>query len=138
MWYQDKLEIQTHGRDSYDITQDIGRVVEHSGMSTGLCHMFIHHTSASLMICENADPVVRSDLESFMRRITPDGDPLYQHTQEGPDDMSAHVRTLLTETSMSVPITSRRIVLGTWQGIYLWEHRIAPHTRKVTVTINGE
>ena len=138
MWYQDKLEIQTHGRDSYDITQNIGRVVEGSGVSTGMCHMFIHHTSASIMICENADPVVRSDLESFMQRISPDGDPLYKHTQEGPDDMSAHVRTMLTETSISVPISEGRLVLGTWQGIYLWEHRTAPHTRKVTVTINGE
>jgi len=138
MWHQDKLDIQTHGRDSYDITQNIGRVVEGSGVSTGMCHMFIHHTSASIMICENADPVVRSDLESFMQRISPDGDPLYKHTQEGPDDMSAHVRTMLTETSISVPISEGRLVLGTWQGIYLWEHRTAPHTRKVTVTINGE
>ncbi len=138
MWHQDKLDIHTSGRDSYDITADIGRIVKDSGVMTGLCHVFIHHTSASLMICENADPVVRTDLESFMQRITPDGDPLYKHRDEGPDDMSAHVRTLLTETSLSIPVNEGRLVLGTWQGLYLWEHRVAPHARKVTVTINGE
>jgi secondary thiamine-phosphate synthase enzyme len=138
MWHQDKLDIQTRGRESYDITADIGRVVKDSGVATGLCHVFIHHTSASLMMCENADPVVRTDLESFMQRITPDGDPLYKHRDEGPDDMPAHVRTLLTETSLSIPVSGGRLALGTWQGVYLWEHRVAPHHRRVTVTIHGE
>lgn len=100
--------------------------------------MFLRHTSASLILCENADPTVRSDLEAFMSRLSPDGDPIYQHTQEGADDMPAHVRTVLTQSSLTLPIQSGQCGLGTWQGIYLWEHRHHPHRREVMVTVNGE
>ena len=98
----------------------------------------MHHTSASLMLTENADPDVRRDLEAFMARTVPDDDPLYRHTLEGPDDMSAHVRSVLTQSGLSVPVADGRCLLGTWQGIYLWEHRTMGHTRRVTVTVIGE
>jgi len=100
--------------------------------------VFVHHTSASLIICENADPTVREDLERFAARLVPDGDKIFAHVDEGPDDMPAHVRTVLTQTSISIPIAKRDMVLGTWQGLYLWEHRTAPHQRRVTVSVFGE
>ncbi len=103
-----------------------------------MCHIFIRHTSASLMLCENADPAVRVDLETFMQRQAPDGDPDFTHTEEGPDDMSAHVRSILTQTDLNIPIADGRCALGTWQGIYLWEHRFAAHSRSVIVTVSGE
>jgi len=105
---------------------------------TGLCHVFLRHTSASLILCENADPAVRRDLEAFMQKYVPDGDPLYEHTAEGPDDMPAHVRSILTQNDVHLPVTDGRCALGTWQGLYLWEHRIAPHERKVVLTIIGD
>ena len=128
----------TDGRGTYDMTRDIQAAVRESGIRTGLCHVFIRHTSASLMLCENADPDVRRDLETFMARIVPDGDPDFVHTAEGPDDMPAHVRSVLTQSDLSLPIRDGRCALGTWQGIYLWEHRSAPHRRTVIVTVNGE
>ena len=131
------MTIETPGRGTIDITTQVQRVVSAAGIDTGLCNVFVHHTSASLMLCENADPDVRRDLETFMARIVPDGDPAFVHTAEGPDDMPAHVRSVLTTNSLSVPVTNGRCALGTWQGIYLWEHRHAPHRRRVTVTVQG-
>ena len=128
----------TDGRGTYEITREIQAAVRESGIRTGLCHVFIRHTSASLMLCENADPDVRRDLETFMARTVPDGDPDFVHTAEGPDDMPAHVRSVLTQTDLNLPVRDGRCALGTWQGIYLWEHRSAPHRRTLIVTVNGE
>ena len=138
MYSQTELRISTKGRGTYDIGRQVDEVVRSSGVVTGLCHLFIRHTSASLMLCENADPAVRRDLEAFMQRQVPDGDPLFTHTSEGPDDMPAHVRSVLTQSDLNLPISNGRCALGTWQGIYLWEHRFAPHERKVVVTVTGE
>jgi secondary thiamine-phosphate synthase enzyme len=134
---QSKIKTSNRGRGTYDITPDLDACVRKAGVQTGLAHVFIHHTSASLIICENADSAVRSDLEAFMARAVPDGDPLFEHTQEGPDDMPAHVRSVLTQTSLTLPISNGRLALGTWQGVYLWEHRRGPHTRTITVTIQS-
>jgi secondary thiamine-phosphate synthase enzyme len=133
----ESVTISTPGRGSTDITAKIQEAVRSADMDSGLCNVFIHHTSASLMMCENADPTVRRDLESFMARLAPDGDPIFEHTAEGPDDMPAHVRSILTQTSISIPIVGGRCALGTWQGLYLWEHRHAGHSRKVTITAMG-
>lgn len=138
MWAQTKITLPNSGRGTYDITADIQGEVAKSGIDHGLVHIFIHHTSASLIICENADPSVRTDLEAYMSRSVPDGDPLFRHTQEGPDDMSAHVRSILTQTALTIPVTGAALALGTWQGVYLWEHRHGAHTRTVTVTVQGE
>lgn len=134
----DELTVRTRGRGIYDISDDVQRLVRASGISAGLCHVFIRHTSASLMLCENADPAVLRDLETFMSRNVPDGDPMFTHTAEGPDDMPAHVRSVLTQSDLNVPIIDARCALGTWQGIFLWEHRIAPHSRRVIVTLHGD
>lgn len=138
MWVQEVIGVATGGRDTVEITGRVDDVVAASGVNTGLCHVFIQHTSASLMLCENADATVRRDLEAFMGRLVTDGDPLFRHTAEGPDDMAAHVRTVLTQSSLSLPVTGGRCGLGTWQGIYVWEHRHAAHRRRVTVTVHGE
>jgi secondary thiamine-phosphate synthase enzyme len=130
------LHVQTEGRGLVNITQQIEYLVTHATIETGLCHLFLHHTSASLIICENADQTVQKDLEAFMQRLVRDGDPLFQHTLEGPDDMSAHVRTVLTQSSLTIPITQHQLALGTWQGIFLWEHRYKGYQRKITVTLN--
>ena len=135
--HQEIIKINTRGRDTYEISSQIQAIVKASAIKTGLCHVFVHHTSASLILCENADPDVRTDLETFMSRLAPDGDPMFIHTMEGPDDMPAHIRTVLTKTELNIPVTNGRCALGTWQGIYLWEHRTAPHTRTVTVTVQG-
>ncbi len=134
---QSELSISTTGRGTYDISRQIDDVVSSSGIVTGLCHIFIRHTSASLMLCENADPAVMRDLEAFMERHVPDGDPLFTHTAEGPDDMPAHIRSVLTQSDINLPISNGRCALGTWQGVYLWEHRYAPHQRNVIVTLTG-
>jgi secondary thiamine-phosphate synthase enzyme len=131
------LSIAIGGRGTWDISGDVQRVVQESGVRSGLCHVFIHHTSASLIVCENADPTVQSDLERFMARLVPDGEPLFAHTAEGPDDMPAHVRSVLTQTSLSLPIANGRCDLGTWQGVYLWEHRHRAQRRKITVSVLG-
>lgn len=135
---QQSFTVQTRGRGTYDVTREVARVVSGSGVRTGVCHVFVHHTSASLMLCENADPAVREDLETFMSRVAPDGDPMFTHTAEGPDDMPAHVRSVLTSCSLDIPVSGGRCGLGTWQGVYLWEHRRASHGRRVTVTVHGE
>lgn len=138
MLHQETFEIATSGRGTYDLTTEVERVVAEGGITTGLCHVFIHHTSASLTICENADPAVRRDLETFMARAVPDGDPMFTHTAEGSDDMPAHVRTVLTQTMLSIPVSGGRCALGTWQGVYVWEHRHSNFRRRVTVTVQGE
>ena len=130
-----KFTVETNGRGITDITRDVRAAVKERGVNEGLCTVFCHHTSASLFINENADPDVRSDLERFLSRLVPDGDAIYDHTAEGPDDMPAHVRTLLTATSLGIPVSEGDLDLGTWQGIYLWEHRHAPHRRRVSVVV---
>jgi len=138
MLAQEALTVSTTGRGTCEITREVQRVVRDSRVRRGLCHVFVHHTSASLLLCENADPAVRRDLEAFMARTVPDGDPLFEHTAEGPDDMPAHVRSVLTGSTLTVPVIDGACGLGTWQGVYLWEHRHAPHRRRVTVTVYGE
>jgi secondary thiamine-phosphate synthase enzyme len=135
MVVQKSFVVSTSGRGSQEITAKIDAIIADCNIRAGLCHIFIQHTSASLMICENADPDVRRDLEMFMSRIAPDGDPDFQHTAEGEDDMPAHIRSVLTQTDLSVPIVDGRCGLGLWQGIYLWEHRSSAHTRKIIVTL---
>jgi secondary thiamine-phosphate synthase enzyme len=138
MVFQEVLTYHTRGRGTYDLTSQVERIVAGSGVQVGLCHVFLHHTSASLILCENADVGVRSDLEAFMARLVPDGDPLFRHTAEGPDDMPAHVRNVLTQTGIAIPVSGGHCALGTWQSIYLWEHRKAGHRRNLTVTVHGE
>jgi len=111
--------------------------VRQSGVKSGICHVFLRHTSASLLITENADPDVRRDLEHFISALAPDGDPAYFHSMEGPDDMPAHIRSVLTCTEMTLPVRGGQLALGTWQGVYLWEHRMRPHRRRLDVTIIG-
>jgi secondary thiamine-phosphate synthase enzyme len=132
---QTELIVETRGRGNYEITSQVSLAVAAADLDVGLCHVFITHTSASLMLCENADPDVLRDMETFMRELVPDGDPRFVHTAEGPDDMSAHVRSVLTQSSLTVPISSGRLALGTWQGIFLWEHRSQGHRRRIVVTI---
>ena len=134
---QYSLNIQSQGRGTIAINTEVDGLVRQSGIATGLCHIYIHHTSASLVITENADSDVRRDLENYFSRIVVDGDPAYLHDQEGPDDMSAHIRSILTQTEISVPVSNGRLAMGTWQGIYLWEHRTSPHRRRLTVTLQG-
>jgi secondary thiamine-phosphate synthase enzyme len=138
MVHRQELTVATRGRGTYDVTREVAAIVGASAAREGLATVFVHHTSASLIICENADPTVRSDLEAFAARLVPDGDPRFEHDAEGPDDMPAHVRTVLTQTSIGIPIAAGRLALGTWQGLYLWEHRTSPHRRRVTVTVIGE
>ena len=132
---QQMLNIETKGRGTYEISNDIQKVISENNILSGLCHLFLQHTSASLILCENADATVRTDLENFMARIAPDGDPDYHHDMEGPDDMPANIRTILTQNSITIPITNGRCELGTWQGIYLWEHRNRGHRRKLVITL---
>ena len=133
-----ELELRTRGRGFYEFTDQVEDLVAKTGFQTGLATLHLQHTSASLLIQENADPEVRRDLERFFSRLTPDGDPLFQHTSEGDEDMPAHVRTALTTVNVSIPIAAKRLVLGTWQGIYLWEHRLQPHRRRVVLHFIGE
>ena len=138
MIYQETITIKTKGRGTIEFTAEVEKIINNSGISKGLCNVFIRHTSASLIVCENADPAVRKDLEAFMSHIVPDGDSLFRHTTEGPDDMPAHVRSVLTGSSLVLPISNGHCALGTWQGVYLWEHRHAPHERQIVITIYGE
>ena len=133
--HRETLNLPTTGRGTTELTRQIARVVADAGVADGRCHLFLHHTSASLILCENADPTVRRDLEAFFERLVPDGDRLFDHTSEGPDDMPAHVRTVLTQSSLTLPVSAGRLDVGTWQGVYLWEHRTAPHRRRLTVTV---
>jgi secondary thiamine-phosphate synthase enzyme len=136
--HQADLQQSTEGRGTHDLTARLNRMVSESSVRSGLCTVFVHHTSASLMVCENADPSVRDDLERFLARLVPDGDGLFEHIEEGPDDMPSHVRSILTQTSLGLPVRDHKLDLGVWQGIYLYEHRHAPHRRRVSVTILGE
>lgn len=131
------LEIETRGRGLYDITARVNDAVKDSSIDAGLCHCFIHHTSASLVITENADPQVHRDLETFLSRLVPDGHDMFGHTDEGPDDMPSHVRNVLTATELNAPVEGGRLDLGRWQGLYVYEHRHAPHRRRITVTVSG-
>jgi secondary thiamine-phosphate synthase enzyme len=134
--HQELIEVRTRGRGLLPITELVGKVVEQSGISTGLCSVFVQHTSASLVIQENADPAVLADLERWMADLAPEARP-WEHTEEGPDDMPAHAKAALTNTSEQIPVRSGRLALGTWQGLFLWEHRSAPHTRRLLVTVLG-
>ena len=136
--YQDTLTQRTRGRGTLDITATLEQVVRTSGITTGTCHVFQHHTSASLLVTENVDPDVRHDLETLIGRMAPDGDPAYRHDTEGDDDMAAHARAMLTHNDLTVPVGNGRLILGTWQGLFLWEHRYAAQTRRITVTVQGE
>jgi secondary thiamine-phosphate synthase enzyme len=138
LFFQTNLEQATRGRGTYDLTAKVDAAVLESGARKGLCTVFIHHTSASLIICENADADVRTDLERFLARLVPDGDPLFEHVAEGTDDMPSHVRSVLTQTSIGIPIAQSKLDLGTWQGLYLYEHRRAAHTRRISLSIVGE
>jgi secondary thiamine-phosphate synthase enzyme len=138
MIYRGELTVPTRGRGTYDITRDVARLVTESRAQEGLATLWIAHTSASLIVSENADPSVRADLDAFMARLVPDGDPRFTHDAEGDDDMPAHVRSVLTQTSIGIPIARGKLVLGTWQGLYLWEHRTAPHERRLTLSVIGE
>jgi secondary thiamine-phosphate synthase enzyme len=137
MAHQTILEFKTPGRGTRNITDDVAGVIAQAGVQCGLVHVFVQHTSCSLTITENADADVRRDLETIMARLAPDGDPAYRHDLEGPDDMSAHVRSVLTDTGLLVPVGGGRLLLGTWQGVFLWEHRTAPQRRRVVVTVLG-
>jgi secondary thiamine-phosphate synthase enzyme len=132
------LNLNTRNRGFYEITREVAAFLREFKIQTGLVTLHIQHTSASLLIQENADPEVRRDLERFFSRLVPDGDRLFQHTSEGDDDMPAHVRAALTAVNLSIPVASGRMVLGTWQGIYVWEHRTEPHTRHVIAHLLGE
>ena len=138
MFYSKSFQVETKGRSTLELTSQVNQAVQASGVDRGLCSVFVHHTSASLIFCENADPSVRSDLERYFARLVPDGDPLFRHTAEGPDDMPAHLRSILTQASVTIPIASGRADLGIWQGLFLFEHRTSPHDRKVTISIIGE
>ncbi len=138
MIYQNTLNINTEGRTTVEITAMVEQQLEQSGIRSGLCNIFIRHTSASLIICENADRSVRTDLESFFSGLVRDGDPAFKHDMEGDDDMPAHIRTILTETSLTIPVTNARLALGTWQGIYLYEHRYRGQQRHIFLTFYGE
>jgi len=135
--HRESFTVETPGRGTQGIDGDVSRVVDASGIGDGLCTVFVHHTSCSLLLNENADPAVRKDLDAFLGRLVPDGDPLFSHDAEGPDDMPAHVRSVLTQTSIGIPVVGGRLDLGTWQGLYLWEHRTAPHRRRLSVTVVG-
>jgi len=133
-----ELTIATRGRGLHEFTRDVERWIGANQFKHGLLTLHLRHTSASLLIQENADPAVQRDLEAFFRRLVPDGDPLFRHTTEGEDDMPAHVRTALTTVNVSLPILDGRLALGTWQGIYVWEHRTRPHMRRVALHFVGE
>jgi len=133
--HQEIIRYPTEGRGTYEITELVRAIVRNADVETGLCHLFLQHTSASLILCENADPSVRHDLESFLARLAPDEGQIYLHASEGPDDMPAHLRTLLTQVAMTLPVSHGSCALGTWQGIYLYEHRWRPHERRVIVTV---
>lgn len=133
----DTLTIETRGKGTVEITESVARLLKSSGVTEGIVTVFVRHTSCSLVIMENADPSARYDLHEFFERLVPENTPWFQHTCEGPDDMPSHIRMALTRTSETIPVSGGRMMLGTWQGIYLFEHRRAPHTRQVVVTVMG-
>lgn len=135
--FQETIELRTSGRGLRDLTREIAAIVQRSRLRAGHVVVFCQHTSCSLVIMENADPTARADLEAFFARLAPDGDPRYTHDTEGPDDMSAHLRMALTRTSETIPIADGRLLLGPWQGVFLWEHRTSPHDRSIVVSVQG-
>jgi secondary thiamine-phosphate synthase enzyme len=135
--HQTSLTVHTRGRGTYEITDSVAREVERSGLKRGIVSVFCRHTSCSLVMMENADPSARRDLEAWLDRLVPEDDPHFEHTQEGSDDMPSHIKMALTRTGETVPFADGRLLLGTWQGIFLWEHRTAAHTREVIVTVIG-
>ncbi len=135
--HQEQIQIQTNGRGTTNITVEIQQVVGKGGIDSGLVHLFLMHTSASIILCENAAPEVRTDLETFMSSIVQDGDPAFLHSDEGPDDMSAHIRSILTTNDMTLPVIQGRLALGVWQGVFLWEHRNTAHRRTLVVTVSS-
>jgi secondary thiamine-phosphate synthase enzyme len=135
---QQELSIATRGQGTYEITDQCEAILRRSGLRRGVLTVFCRHTSCSLVLMENADPTARRDLEAWLNRLVPEDDPRFEHTLEGGDDMPSHIKMALTRTSESIPFADGRLLLGTWQGIFLWEHRRAPHARSVTVTVMGE
>lgn len=135
MMNQFYLRVETQGRGFYEITHDLNNCLEPLLLGTGLLSIFLQHTSASLTVTENADPTVLEDLETIIRRLAPDGDAEYLHDYEGDDDMAAHVRSVLTTNELTLPIENSRLALGTWQGVFLWEHRYKPHSRSIILTV---
>ncbi len=138
MLVQGNIDITTQGRKMHELTSEVDQWLESSDVTRGICQLFLQHTSASLLLCENADPDVQRDLEAFAQRLVPDGDPLFQHTMEGPDDMPAHVKSSMIGVSLTLPISDGQLRLGTWQGIYLCEHRNSGGARRIVATINGQ
>ena len=136
--HAEAFETRTRGKGTYPITAEVAGVVQRSGIATGTVTVFVRHTSASLVIMENADPSARRDLEEFFERLVPEDTPWFVHTDEGPDDMPSHIRMALTRTSEVIPVIRGRMALGTWQGIFLFEHRRAPHRREIVVSVTGE
>lgn len=136
--HTERFDIPTRGKGSYEITERCAQVVAASGVRTGTATVFVRHTSCSLVIFENADPSARADLHAYFERLAPEGEPYFTHTFEGPDDMPSHLRAVLTRTSEVIPVVDGRLALGTWQGVFLFEHRRAPHRREVIVTVLGE
>ncbi len=135
--FQSEMVLHSPNRGTYNITDKINRVVIESGIQSGICHLFIQHTSASLIITENADPTVRQDIEYWLQKTILDGDKNYQHNDEGDDDMSGHIRCLITDTSQTIPVTNGRLNLGIWQGLFLYEHRTSRFERKLIISIQG-
>jgi len=136
--YRKEILMQSSGKGTYEITREVAEGVRESGLTDGLASVFVRHTSCSLVLMENADPTARRDLERFMDDLVPDDYPHFIHTYEGPDDMPSHIKMALTRSSETIPFANGRLLLGTWQGIFLWEHRVAPHSRKITLTCVGE
>jgi secondary thiamine-phosphate synthase enzyme len=132
------IRIRTRGKGTLEITDEVARAIAHSGIRDGIVTVFVRHTSASLVIMENADPSARHDLETFFEKLVPESTPWFIHTLEGPDDMPSHIRMVLTRTSETIPVRDGRMTLGTWQGIFLFEHRSAPHQREVVITVMGD
>jgi secondary thiamine-phosphate synthase enzyme len=135
---QSTITIKTHGQGTLELTEAVAREVARCGLQEGVVHVFCQHTSCSLIIMENADPSARRDLEAWLNRLVPENDPHFEHTLEGPDDMPSHIKMALTRTSETIPFSSGRLLLGTWQGIFLWEHRRAAHSRHIVITILGQ
>jgi secondary thiamine-phosphate synthase enzyme len=134
-WYKITLEISTNGKGLYDFTKVVQAQLKDWNVQEGMCYLFVQHTSASLVMSENWDPTARADLETFMERLIPEGDSWYTHDLEGPDDATSHIRAMLTDTTLTIPVEDRKLSLGTWQGIYLFEHRSRPHQRKVLMRV---
>ncbi|MGY8692800.1 MAG: secondary thiamine-phosphate synthase enzyme YjbQ [Verrucomicrobiia bacterium] len=136
--FQTEIKVHTSGQGTYEVTDKVHNALSVSGFQNGMLSIFCRHTSSSLVLMENADPSARVDLEAYMRRLVPESDPHFTHTYEGPDDMPSHIKMALTRSSETIPFSNSQLLLGTWQGLFLWEHRDQPHTRSLIITVNGE